>query len=109
MTVRLSLACDNKVTLPFVTMVDRVPVLADRTAGDNHAEGTLAFEQPLELSYRIECPAPGRLRFEGVKLLVADLHGFFTQPLFVRKVQVYRVLPALADARGHLRPPSATT
>ena len=66
-TVRLELHCDSWATLPFVSMVDRVPVLAERRGGENFTDGLLASGQPLELSYQIECPAPGRLRFEGVE------------------------------------------
>ena len=83
-------------------MIDRVPVLAQRREGDCFAEGALAEDSPLEAVYLIESPAPGRLRFEGVKVRCADLHGFFAYQTFIRAVEVYRVLPPLASARGHI-------
>ena len=101
-TVRVSLQCGADVSFPFVSMIDRVPVLVERLGGEVVAEGPLAAAAPLEASYRIECPAPGRLRFDGVKVRVADVNGFFMHQTFVRSVHVYRVLPALADSRGHL-------
>jgi uncharacterized protein (DUF58 family) len=103
--VRVSLHYAGAGTFPFVSMIDRVPVLVQRREGDWFAEGALAADLPLETTYRIECPAPGRLRFDGVKVRIADLHGFFGHQSFLRDLKVYRVLPALADARG--RVPSA--
>ncbi len=100
--VRLALHCDRRASYPFVSMIERVPVLAERLSGEASAEGSVTADQPLELTYRIECPAPGRLRFEGVKLRFVDLQGFFVRQTFLRKVQVYRVLPPLADYRGHI-------
>lgn len=101
-TVSVSLHCECGVSFPFVSMIDRVPVLVQRRQGECFAEGALTRELPLTATYRIECPAPGRLRFEGVKVRSADVHGFFTHQTFVRAVKVYRVLPALGDARGHI-------
>jgi uncharacterized protein (DUF58 family) len=99
-TVRVSLRCAG-ISIPFVSMVDRVPVLARRRAGDCYAEGALG-DSPLEALYRVECPSPGRLRFEGVQVRCADLQGFFAYQTFIRAVEVYRVLPPLAGARGHI-------
>jgi uncharacterized protein (DUF58 family) len=104
-TVSVTLSCDSDVALPHVSMTDRVPVLVHRREGEAHAEGPLSRTQPLALSYRIECPAAGRLRFDGLKLRFTDLQGFFLANLFVRAARVYRVLPALADARGHIPAP----
>jgi uncharacterized protein (DUF58 family) len=100
-TVRVSLSCSGT-SIPFVSMIDRVPVLASRRAGDCFAEGPLAGGSSLETIYRVECPAPGRMRFEGVRIRGTDLHGFFAYETFIRRVEVYRVLPPLAGARGHI-------
>src|SRR5262249_49185893 len=99
---RVSLHCGRGSAFPFVSMIDRVPVLARRREGDYFADGALSHDVPLEATYRIECPAPGRLRFEGVKIQLADLHGLFTHRTYLRALQVFRVLPALADCRGHI-------
>lgn len=104
-TVSVTLSCARAPAFVQFSVTDRVPVLVSRREGDHHAEGPLNNEQNLRFSYRIECPAPGRLRFDGVRVRAIDLQGFFLVTLFLRRVKVIRVLPALADARG--RVPSA--
>jgi hypothetical protein len=56
----------------------------------------LAKVAPLTLDYAVETPGAGWLRFEGVKIEVADLQGFFTYATFLHEPHAYRVLPALA-------------
>jgi hypothetical protein len=89
------------VALPYVIASDRLPALARLHDGAAQVDGELRAETPLLLSYHIDCPAPGRLRFEGVRLQLADLHGFFSAALFVRDPREYRVLPPLAVEAGH--------
>jgi len=101
-TVRVSLHCAGRLSFPYFRMIDRVPNLVQNLEGDFFADGALDQSHPLEASYRFECPAPGRLRFEGIKLDFADLHGFFAHQTFLRALMVFRVLPPLADARGHI-------
>ena len=103
--VSVSLSSPRAPAFIHFSVTDRVPVLVSRREGDNHAEGSLAGGKTLSLSYRIECPAPGRLRFDGVRVRAGDLQGFFTATRFLRQVKAVRVLPALADARGQI--PSA--
>ncbi|MFO0969818.1 MAG: DUF58 domain-containing protein [Gemmataceae bacterium] len=93
---------EGRLALPFVVAIDRAPLLAARTEGEHHVSGRLARGEPLGILYTLEASAGGNLRFEGVKLLVSDLEGFFAAPLFVRSIEVVRVLPPLADARGHV-------
>jgi uncharacterized protein (DUF58 family) len=99
--VRVVLSCQRWITLPFVVMADRVPAPARWLRGVTQAEGSLTSETPLELSYEIVCGAAGKLRFDGVRVQLADLHGFFYQVLFVRDVRHYRILPALPVDRAH--------
>src|SRR5262245_10533438 len=101
--VELSLTCDVRWPLPYVLAIDRVPPLAQVQDGAFHASGAVGRGQALQFRYRIVCPAPGLLLFWGLKVQLADLHGFFTASLFVRDVRRCRVLPALADARGRLQ------
>ena len=54
----------------------------------------------MELRYRIHCFAVGRLRFEGTRVQMADLQGFFYHSGFVSEPCAYRVLPMLVDAEG---------
>jgi uncharacterized protein (DUF58 family) len=98
--VRVRLSSDAIFALPYVRLTDRLPVLLERVEGASHVEGAVSASQPLDLDYQVQCPFPGKARFDGVHLQVADLQGFFTRRLFVRRVRSYRVLPPLADARG---------
>src|SRR5262249_19589273 len=50
--------------------------------------------------YRIRPLHPGRVRFEGVRVQLADLHGLFYHVTFVRSEATFRVLPSLVDAEG---------
>jgi uncharacterized protein (DUF58 family) len=54
----------------------------------------------VEFKYRIYCPATGRIRFEGVRVQLADLQGFFYHVGFVNDARSYRVMPMLVDAEG---------
>jgi uncharacterized protein (DUF58 family) len=99
--VRVVLSCEATVALPFVVMADRVPATARWLRGVTQAEGMLAAGMLLELSYALECPGPGKLRFDGVRVQLADVHGFFYQTHFVRDARHYRVLPALPLDPAH--------
>jgi uncharacterized protein (DUF58 family) len=86
--------------LPYAVVSDRVPFAVERLAGDPEASGPVAEGRPLALCYRVRAPAPGRARFEGVRLRLADLQGFFYHDTFLPAVGEHRVLPVLADAGG---------
>src|SRR5262249_12189654 len=103
-TIRATLTSTAKVTLPYVRVVDRLPVLLRPAAGARQTDGPLAARTPLTVEYRVECEAPGLVRFDGLSVHVADVQGFFYQPLFVEDTRICRVLPALADTRPRLRP-----
>lgn len=94
--VIVTVKSESLLALPYVLVTDRLPALANIDNAELHRDGALASDHPLTISYAIECKAPGRLRFEGVKVEVADLQGFFTYATFVRDPREYRVLPALA-------------
>ena len=57
----------------------------------------------MDVTYTLQCPAPGVLRFEGVKVRVADLHGFFYRRVFLREPMEFLVLPPLTDDEGRQR------
>lgn len=86
--------------LSYVALWDRVPFSAELVSGTTRADGPLGRGRPLRLAYRVRCPHVGRLRFEGVKLRLADLQGFFHHVAFVRQVVFYRVLPRLVESGG---------
>ena len=104
--VRVSVENDGFARIPFAALEDRIPQAAERGAG---AEGTndlgadLRPGEPAEIVYGLRCPSTGVLRFEGVKVRIADLHGFFYQRRFIRDAVEYLVLPPLADDEGRQR------
>jgi uncharacterized protein (DUF58 family) len=100
--VRARLCCDSALPSPYLHAADRVPFPVQRIAGEVGRDGSVARGRPLELEYHIFCAAPGRVRFEGLEVQLADPQGLFHHALFVPGVEQYRVLPALADARGHI-------
>ena len=59
--------------------------------------------EPVEIVYTLKTPSPGVLRFEGVKVRVADLHGFFYRRVFLRDPVEFLVLPPLTDDEGRQR------
>jgi uncharacterized protein (DUF58 family) len=97
--VRVTLA--SKVGLPYAVMVERIPELARLKDSLTPVAGPLTPQTALELAYDIVCPAPGRLRFEGVRLELSDLQGFFSSIHFVHDPREYRVLPPLAVEPEH--------
>lgn len=88
--------------LPYVSIGDRVPALGRLIDGEQRAAGPLSAQQSLEVRYRIECVAVGKLLFQGLQVQVADLQGFFQYSLFVQVVESYPVYPVLAERRGNL-------
>lgn len=84
---------------PLAFALDRPPPLASRPEGDTHAAGKLTRAHSLRIAYRLHCPRAGRLRFEGVRLLLADLQGFFARQAFVPAPREMLVLPPLVEGR----------
>jgi len=99
-TVRLEVRWTRGTTLPFVIAIDKIPALANWPDGESWQRGSLARNLPLIIEYPILCPAAGRLRFDGVKLIVTDLQGFFHCTAFVRQATTVRVLPPLVAGPG---------
>lgn len=83
--------------LGFVLAIDKTPPLANVPLANNWTRGPLTKKSPLVIEYRIDCPAAGRLRFEGVKIVATDLQGFFHQTVFIRRRFEVRVLPPLVE------------
>jgi uncharacterized protein (DUF58 family) len=98
--VRARLRTNGVIGLPYVLAIDRVPFGVEAGDGLTRYEGEIGPRQPAEFSYRIFCPATGRVRFEGVRMQLADLQGFFYHAAFVPDARSYRVLPMLVDAEG---------
>jgi uncharacterized protein (DUF58 family) len=100
--VRVQLRLHAEFSLPYVKISERLPFGVDKVVGKVERDGAVARGRPLELSYAFHCPTPGRIRFEGLAVQLADLQGFFYRATFVANPRVYRVLPPLADYRGHV-------
>jgi uncharacterized protein (DUF58 family) len=101
--VHVEVGHDGTLGVPFAVLEDRLPVAAEHTDGANELAAELAPGTPAEIVYSLRCPSPGVLRFEGVRVRVADLHGFFYTRTFLRDGGEYFVLPQLADDEGRHR------
>src|SRR5262249_10793611 len=98
--VHVELRLSEWLGLAYVAAGGSGPLRAGHVGGEVHTDGALGPEEPLQLGYRIRCPIVGRLRFEGVKVRLADLQGFFYHATFLPGAVEYRVLPRLTDASG---------
>src|SRR5262249_45932910 len=78
--------------LPHVSVTDRVPFAVRRSDGDDlegpRVEGPLRAGKPLQLRYPIRCGPVGAARFEGVRIQLADLQGFFYHTTFLNDPQL---------------------
>jgi len=99
--VRLTVRVSGWLSLPYVLLTDRVPAGIEQAEGKTEWEGEIAPGRPADLTYRIHCGGVGRVRFEGVKVQMADLQGLFYHVAFLPVPLVCRVLPPLVDAGGH--------
>lgn len=99
-TVLVRLWVDGPTGLPYVLVRDPVPFGVERIEGESVLDGGVTPYQPVDLTYRIHCPAAGTARFEGLRVEIADLQGFFYHVVFVHAPIVLRVLPALVDSEG---------
>ena len=98
--VRVRLELDGLEGLPFVVVRDVVPFALAHEKGPTAVEGRVGSGRPIGFSYRVHCPRAGRARFEGVRVEMSDLQGFFAHVTFLRDVAFYPVLPAVVGSRG---------
>ena len=99
--IHTELQLKSAVGIPYLIATDRIPFGTELLSGEHEREGTLDGIEPLRLEYELKCHTPGRVRFEGVGVRLADLCGFFYYAAFVPAVEVVRVLPPLVDAEGN--------
>lgn len=98
--VDVELSLHGGLPLPFLALADRIPFGTTLSGGESQVQGSLQAGEPLRLAYRLLAPHAGRVRFDGVRLQLADLQGFFYKSLFVAAPVEYRVLPVLSDEIG---------
>lgn len=101
--IRVRVRHDGLVTVGYAVIDDRLPPGADVLRGETGEAAAIASGQPMDVRYTLRCPSPGVLRFEGVRVRVADLNGFFYRRVFLRDAVEYLVLPPLADDEGNQR------
>ena len=101
--VRVRVRHNGLVTIGYAVVEDRLPAGADVLKGETDETTAIPSGEPVDVIYTLKCPAPGVLRFEGVKVRVADLNGFFYRRVFLRDPIEFLVLPPLADDEGNQR------
>lgn len=99
-TVRLRIEVEGVGRLPYAAVADPVPFGTLYEEGLTTVNGPLGQGQPLELEYTVACPLPGQARFEGARVEITDLQGFFAHLVFVRTPAAYTILPAALARRG---------
>jgi hypothetical protein len=75
--VRVTVENPSSIGVPFAVLEDRRAVASEYVSGSTQLFTELPAGEPVEIVYRLKTPSPGVLRFEGVKVRVADFHGFF--------------------------------
>lgn len=100
-SVSLQAELDGLIPLAFVRFSDRPPAAATSCTGETAWSGSLSPKTPVEWQYRMHFPNPGSARFEGVRVQIADVQGFFYHETFLREPIIVPILPGLvnADAR----------
>ncbi len=98
-SVRLGLSGMGR--LPYVAVADLVPFGVEHAGGPTSADGAVQAGHPLEMEYRVRCHAAGLARFEGLRVQLADLQGFFYHVTFLHEPVVLRILPRLGEAPKH--------
>jgi uncharacterized protein (DUF58 family) len=86
--------------LPFVFSAEQLPFEAERLDGNMAGQGPVSDREAVELTYRLRCDKVGVVRFEGVRIQVADFQGFFNYTSFVQLPALYHVLPIVHDVDG---------
>lgn len=101
--VRVRVENPGAIRVPFAVLEDRRPVASEHVSGSLQLFTELPGRQTVEIVYTLKTPSPGVLRFEGVKVRVSDVHGFFYRRVFLREPVEFLVLPPLADDEGRQR------
>src|SRR5262245_58542632 len=101
--VRVTVENPGLIGIPFAVLEDRGAVATEHVSGSNRLFAELPPGEPVEMVYTLKAPSAGILRFEGVRVRVADVHGFFYRRVFLRDPVEFLVLPPLTDDEGRQR------
>jgi uncharacterized protein (DUF58 family) len=101
--VRVLIENPGAIGVPFAVIEDRRAVATEHVSGSLQLFTELPAGAAVEIVYSLKTPSPGVLRFEGVKVRVADVQGFFYRRVFLRDPVELLVLPPLADDEGRQR------
>src|SRR5205085_7176819 len=102
-SVRARVPLAGSLPISHAVIDDRPPAGAGPVEGELRYSGPLAAGAEVAWEFRVHCPAPGALRFEGARVRLADLQGFFYFETFLRRPIVLAVLPKLVDAEARQR------
>ena len=94
------------VTIGYAVLEDRLPAGADVIEGEVDETAAIPSGEPVDVTYVLKCPAPGVLRFEGVKVVrVAPDPERVLLPAACSSANPieFLVLPPLADDEGRQR------
>ena len=101
--VRVEMVLNSRIGLPYFTFQDRPPSGCNRIRGRDDTTTRLTRDDVATVKYVLRALIPGEIRFEGVRIQIADDQGFFYHRAFVRRPSTYLVLPPLADSEGNRR------
>jgi uncharacterized protein (DUF58 family) len=101
--VRVRVGIDGTGDLPFAILADWIPTDGKRVEGVEEVVAAVSADRPAEIRYRLACPVPGEIRFEGVRVRIADRQGFFYHRTLIPDGSTYLVLPRLTGAEGQRR------
>ncbi len=101
--VCVDLVLNSQNSLPYLIFQDRPPTGCDRIEGIDHRTTSLQEGEIVGVKYRLKCDTPGEIRFEGVRIQMADMQGLFYHRTFLFNPALYSVLPPLSDAEGKRR------
>ncbi len=102
-TVRSRARLGGSLSIDHALLSDHPPAGAGPVEGELRYSGAIAAGAEVGWEYRVHCPAPGALRFEGTRVQLADVQGFFYFETFLRRPVILAVLPKLVDADARQR------
>ncbi len=79
------------------TVHDLLPTGAELVRGSNGCALSLGDESDATLHFSVKTDAPGVVKFNGLRFVLEDLHGFFYAERFLYRPQEFRVMPLSMD------------